>query len=73
MTGTDRTSEAFCWAKLTLTAAWSRPLTCEWPVSVIVTGIVADGVLEPDPPLPEPDPPLPDELDRALCDRADLA
>ena len=37
------------WTKLTLTAAWSRPAPDWWPLSVIVTGIVADEPPEPPP------------------------
>ena len=40
VTGTDSTWLARCWAKLTLTAAWSSPAPLVWPDRVIVTGIV---------------------------------
>ncbi len=54
-TGTDRTFLAFCCWKLTLTAAWSRPLTCRVLRSVMVIGTVADGALD-EPPEPELEP-----------------
>ena len=43
-----------------------------WPVSAIVTGIVADGVLEPPPPDPDPERATAGRARRALRDRADL-